>query len=768
MIHPAVQWLRERDRGFAALRRAGRAALVMPAMFALGDLVIGNPAFATFAAFGSFAMLLLVDFAGSMRARLQAQAALAVTGGAFVCLGTLASRSAWLAAVAMALVAFGVLFAGVVSSVLAGATTSLLLAFILPVSLPAPSAAIPDRLAGWGAASGAALLAVALLWPAPARDPVRGAAIAGCRALAARLRAQVAYHRGGGSDPSAAERDAAIARADDAVEALHAVFFATPYRPTGLSTAARTVVRLVDELRWLNTMVVQAAPHRHATTVDPRAGAVKTAAALVLERGADLLDAPERSPDALHAALAELRARLTELERGATLKLPAGDEVTAQQPMGDLISSLDPSFRAQELSFVVSQIATNIDWAAAAERRSWLDQLLGRQPAGLAGALSAAQERAGAHVQRNSLWLQNSVRGAAGLGLAVLIANLTGVQHAFWVVLGTLSVLRSNALSTGQNVLRGLLGTVVGFVVGGVLVVLIGTNTTLLWLLLPPAVLFAGLAPAAISFAAGQAAFTLTLLILFNILAPEGWQIGLVRIEDIALGSAVSLAVGLLFWPRGAGAALGEALAEAYADSANYLAGAVRFGIGRCDAVVQPTPAPTDEALRAAAAARRLDDTFRSYLAERGAKPIPLAEVTSLVTGVVGLRLAGDAVLELWQPDDAAGGDRTAARVELVASTEQMTGWYRDFAAALTGRNDLPEPLTHDQPADARLVDAVSHDLRGEDGQATATAVRMIWTGDHLDAARRLQASLIAPARTAVLQHALAPRPIRATTLSAS
>ena len=68
------------------------------------------------------------------------------------------------------------------------------------------------------------------------------------------------------------------------------------------------------------------------------------------------------------------------------------------------------------------------------------------------------------------------MRGAVGLGLAVLIANLTGVQHAFWVVLGTLSVLRSNALSTGQNVLRGLLGTVAGFVVGAALVELVGTE----------------------------------------------------------------------------------------------------------------------------------------------------------------------------------------------------------------------------------------------------------------------------------------------------
>ena len=758
----ALAWLRERDPGLSALRRAGRAALVMPAMFALGDVVIGNPAVATFAAFGSFAMLLLVDFPGPMRARLQAQAALAVTGGVFVSLGTLASRSPALAAVSMTVVAFGVMFAGVVSSVLAGATTSLLLAYILPVSLPGPISSIPDRLAGWGMASVAALFAIWLLWPAPARDPVRSAAIVGARAVAHRLRAQVAYVLGGEGEALAAERDAAIAQADSAVEALHTAFFATPYRPTGLSTAARTVVRLVDELKWLNTIILQAAPHPHATALDPKVGAVKTAAASVLERGADLLDAPQRSPDALHAAQTELRARLSELERGATLKLPVSTgtagEATAEGPMGDVISSLDPTFRAQELSFIVSQIATNIDWAAAAERRSWIDQLLGRQPAGLAGPVSAAQERAGAHVEHDSLWLQNSIRGAVGLGLAVLIANLTGLQHAFWVVLGTLSVLRSNALSTGQNVFRGLLGTVAGFAVGAAVVELVGTDTTVLWLLLPPAVLLAGLAPAAISFAAGQAAFTLTLLILFNILAPEGWQIGLVRIEDVAIGGAVSLAVGLLFWPRGAGAALGKALAEAYADSAEYLASAAQFGIGRCDGVALPVPAPTDEAERAAAASRRLDDTFRGYLAERGAKPVPLAEITSLVTGVVGLRLAGDAVLDLWQQDGDGDGDRTAARQELFASTEQMTRWYRDFAVSLTGDGHLPEPLEPDPLADQRLVDAVSHDLRGDDGQATDTAVRVIWTGDHLDAARRLQGSLIEPARTAVGQRALAPR----------
>src|SRR6185312_12430066 len=91
-----LEWLRARDPGLAALRRAGRTAIVMPILFAVTNEVIGNPEMATFAAFGSFALLVLVDFGGSMRERLQAQVALALAGGALVCLATLASRNDWL------------------------------------------------------------------------------------------------------------------------------------------------------------------------------------------------------------------------------------------------------------------------------------------------------------------------------------------------------------------------------------------------------------------------------------------------------------------------------------------------------------------------------------------------------------------------------------------------------------------------------------------------------------------------------------------------
>jgi uncharacterized membrane protein YccC len=770
-----LRWLGQRDRGFAALRRATRTAIVMPAMFALGDKVIGNPQVATFAAFGSFAMLLLVDFGGPMAERLQAQAALAVTGGVFVCLATLASQTAWLAAVAMAVVGFGVIFAGVVSSVLAGATTSLLLAFILPVSLAAPASAVPDRLAGWGMAGGVALVATALLWPAPARDRLRGAAAAACRALAARLRAGVAYLLSGMDEQFARDRDHAVEQADQAVEALRGAFLAMPYRPTGLSTPARTTVRLVDELIWLNSIVIQ--PGLHRDGVNRAALRVKETAAAVLGRAADLLDSRGGSSDELDAALAELAAAHAKMQDGVTADLPvrslrpgsdpaaagppAGPEPSASDPAAggepavEFITSLDPAFRAEELSYAVSLIARTVELTAAAERRGWRERWLGRQPEGVPGTLSAARERITSYLEPHSVWLHNSLRGAAGLGLAVLAARLTGVQHSFWVVLGALSVLRSNALNTGEDAVRAVLGTVAGFIVGAALLIGIGTNTTLLWLLLPLAVFLAGVAPAVISFAGGQAAFTLTVVILFSILQPTGWRVGLVRIEDVALGVGVSLVVGVLFWPRGAAPALRQALAEAYADGAGYLASTVRSGMSRGDSGTPALPDLAGDAARAAAASRRLDDAFRTYLAERGAKRFPLADAAGLVTGVAGLRLEADAVLDLWRGDDGqAGGDVAAARREILGTAERVTGWYDALATTMITGGELPRPLAHDTAADGRLVRAVRRDLLGDDGRASATAVRVIWTGDHLDVVRRLQAAIISPARATAGQPA--------------
>jgi hypothetical protein len=166
-------------------------------------------------------------------------------------------------------------------------------------------------------------------------------------------------------------------------------------------------------------------------------------------------------------------------------------------------------------------------------------------------------------------------------------------------------------------------------------------------------------------------------------------------------------------------------------------------------------PEPAVEAERAAAAARRLDDAFRTYLAERAAKPVPLAEVTGLVNGVVGLRLAADAVVELWRED---GCDGAAGRPELLALSGTVVGWYEDLAAALGGGDRLPAPLAPDADRLASLVAAVEPDLLEGGNRMRETATRIVWTGDHLDAARRLGALVAAPAAAVAADGRADPR----------
>jgi hypothetical protein len=168
----------------AALKTAARAAIVMPAVFAFADKVIGQPQTSLFAAFGSFAVLVLVEFGGPPRTRLVAYLGLACVGASFITLGTLCSRNPWLAAGAMFVVGFATLFSGVISGYFAAGATGALLTFVLPVTIPAPNSDIPDRLAGWGLASGVAICALMLLWPPRGRADLQREAAGALRAVA--------------------------------------------------------------------------------------------------------------------------------------------------------------------------------------------------------------------------------------------------------------------------------------------------------------------------------------------------------------------------------------------------------------------------------------------------------------------------------------------------------------------------------------------------------------------------------------------------------
>ena len=62
---------------------------------------------------------------------------------------------------------------------------------------------------------------------------------------------------------------------------------------------------------------------------------------------------------------------------------------------------------------------------------------------------------------------------------------------------------------------------------GAVVIELLGVDPVVLWILLPLVAFGSAYVPEVASFVAGQAAFTMMVLINFNLIVPTGWQVGL-------------------------------------------------------------------------------------------------------------------------------------------------------------------------------------------------------------------------------------------------
>ncbi|MDX6698599.1 MAG: hypothetical protein QOE65_1996 [Solirubrobacteraceae bacterium] len=706
------------DPGRLALKSAARAAIVMPAVFAFADKVIQQPQTTIFAALGSFAILVLADLRGPADRRLVAYLALFTAGAVFITLGTLCSTDPWLGAGAMAVVAFGILFSSAINGYFAAAGFAALLTFILPVNVPAEPSAIPPRLEGWALACGVGITALMLLWPPRSRDTLREAAARACRALADLVAAELA------GDPSLVSGCDRAARAE--VAAVRREFVSTPHRPTGATGSTEALAFLVDELDWFLSIA-----HVPADGTGSAAGLcaaenreVMAAVAAALRGSAATLDGGDERPD------------LDRLDRTRAAVADALARDVARRPAepGDLtlLSRMDPSFRMREMSFVARDVGRNAQRAAGRGAP-------GRRAARARSALRAARRLVRAHASARSALLRNSVRGAAALAIAVAIAQQAGFQNAFWVVLGTLSVLRSNALGTGSSVLSALAGTALGLLVGVGVVIAAGTDQTVLWALLPVAVLLAAYAPRAISFAAGQAGFTLTLLILFNLIQPSGWTVGLVRVEDIAAGFAVSLGVGALFWPRGAATVVRRGLADSYVRGADYVAAAVERLAGGGDA-----NRIAGARREARAAADRLDDAFRQYLAEDSADRGHREDLAKLVAGATRVRLGAYSLSTLAPPPDGSGPGRSVDALD--GEVRRLRSWYSALGDALLEARPAPPPRHRDMDGRLRVLRCAHEAVAREDAAGVGLGLGLLWAGQQLDDLRRLESQLVAPA----------------------
>jgi uncharacterized membrane protein YccC len=724
--------------------RALRATIVIPALFALTFKVIRDPQMALFATFGGFATLVLASFGGTKRDKAIAHLGLAVAGSVLLVIGTLVSGTTWLAALVTVPVAFAVFFAGVAGPNAASGVTAALLAYILPVASAGTASMIGSRLAGWWLASAVSTAAVLVLSPRSPGDRLRAAAATSASALASCLATVVS------GEATPADGEAAIA----AKHALMNLFAATPYRPTGLATADQALANVVELLEWCTSLVsdtldghldLQQAAPADRELLGAAAGLLEDVSWLLGDRGGQEITGEDVMRDI---------ARL-EHARGASAarcwQLPgnvAGARASAAYASD--AQAIAVTARAAAADAMIAAGRADPD-TVDAQRRSWYaGQEDGQAPAGRRfAALASALGLAARHASLRSVWFRSSARGAVALAAAVAVADVSGVQHGFWVVLGTLSVLRTNAASTGSTVLRALAGTVLGFAVGAALLLGIGTGQTALWVALPIAILVAAYAPGTAPFTVGQAAFTITVVVLFNLLAPAGWRVGLLRIQDVAIGCAVSLVVGMLFWPRGAAAVVGDDLADAFREGAAYLTQAVDWTLGL-------RQQPPDTAVPAVAAGIRLDDALRLFLAEQGTKRVPKEDLWNLVTASMRVRLTANSVASLrGQPDQAVrGGAAGLSPADPVLSPlRRLAGDLADFyerVAVLVGppRHDERAPLAVPVCDGADWPDG-SAGSGGTNGAKAAPArydLHALWVREQLERLYAHAPSIIAPA----------------------
>jgi uncharacterized membrane protein YccC len=684
---------------------------VVPGLFALCHEVFANVQMATFAAFGGFATLVLVTFAGTRRDKLVAHAALAVTGSVLLTIGTAVNGSVLIAAIVTVPVTFAVFFAGLAGPNAASGAIAAMLPYVLPASSPGTMSMVPDRLAGWWLASVVGTTAVLLLSPPAGGDRLGPALSKLAGALADELDAML---RGRADD---ATLDAAVA----ATRELIANFTSTPYRPTGLASADQATANAVELLEWCTSLVVDSAHERSdlrdIATVDRE---LLQAAGTVLREAGSLLAGGDVSPDL---------DRIDRLRAQSIARLHSLDS-----ERDDYGEQARVSFHACAIAVVALVVGADAllargvvgpDWIAEQRQRWFADASLGAAPRPKLPALAAYTGLARRNASLRSIWFVNSLRAALALAAAVAVADLSSVQHGFWVVLGTLSVLRTNAVATGSTALRALLGTAIGFVIGGALLVAIGASTTALWVALPIAVFVAGYAPGAAPFAIGQAAFTVVVAVLFNLIAPVGWKVGVLRIEDVAIGCAVSVIVGLLFWPRGVAPLVGDDLADAYRTGARYLADGIAWASGR------RSQRPVG-AVAAVTAGVRLDDALRGFVAEQGTKHMVKDELWHLVGGSLRLRLTGHAVAMLRPAQPRQLGDMEEV---LARRAEVLASWYERLA------DQLARPRGHSV---ASLEPPTFDD--SDDIQRLAGSQRSIWLCEYLGHLSEHLGELVEPA----------------------
>jgi uncharacterized membrane protein YccC len=339
------------------------------------------------------------------------------------------------------------------------------------------------------------------------------------------------------------------------------------------------------------------------------------------------------------------------------------------------------------------------------------------------GFLSVAWRRARANFTLSSVVMRNALRLALALSIARLLVGIFDLQHGFWVVFATLTVMKSNAGGTRDTVIKAVAGTAIGFAVAAVLLTTFEGSHDV-WLAIMPVLLFGAMYLAGRTVIAAQAFFTMAIIALFRILAPATWTLALLRLEDIAIGAGVGLLIGIFAWPQGAGGQLRATIAR-------LLDRARRYAELEARRLISGARAPRDIARareQTLAETHRADDVFMQYLTESAPRRVSLETWGDLLSSALRLWYSTD-MIRLHNAE--RDGEPAPVCLELVGlleeSIDRLDAGFAEAADALRAGTRLSPagPIIHDSigPVSAACTASLRDD---SDPEHLARALQLI------------------------------------------
>ena len=728
------EWLEAKDPGLVAVKRAVRVTLAACVAFYFSLYVLDDTQMATFAAFGCIALGALSEVTGEPWERTKTYGIALLAGIGLVSLGTVLAVNTWAAVAGMLVVGFVIAYAGVGGPRVVGAANGLQLLYILPSFPPYQPDALGSRLIGLVLAVGLLTIADRVLWPPPVPTPFRHRLAAAIHAVRDRL---VALLESDGDRHAPAQSDAqgAIGLRLSSIPPLE--------RPTGPGRRDRAAMEATTLLRGLEARaaaLTELTEQSHGAAAHAEGMHLLSVAAGSLGQSAEALDSqsegrsddqgPEPDAAPVEAALAEYVQWREALSHPATidhaLRIRLRFAVAAEE-LSVWTRDLAVTVRIMQGRRVPESSATSIAepfwYANRSAPTLWFMRFRG-------------------HFTPRSVFFQNAIRLAVGLAAARLVAGVLDLSHGFWMLLATLTLMRTSVATTRAAVVPAFLGTIAGGLVAALVLALAGADSTVYEVAFPFVMLLALAAGPLVGAVAGQAMFTLLVALLFAQMAPVSWRLAEVRILDVVLGGLLGAVVGLLVWPRGATGEMRRTAKATLNAAANDLESTVGFLTHREVAASGPQDT-TSAAVRFLMLA---DSTYAQYRSELRTTSdhvdwlAVLGLAQEVVRGGQALRRTHGTARPLRWPRVAADLHRLGA-----GTADQL----REVADLVNMKAGHPAPLLREVSVDGWMSTSEGREVaRREIDPASAVRVLDLWgwlTGVSFDSRRVADSVIQAP-----------------------